>query len=866
MRTFYSEFENINGKLFKLEITSDEATGDDVYLKLSGTPCEMTTSSSSLFAPIKSRSLTISIVSKEWYFDLYEPKSRGTQVKLYEWDKTNNVAGKTWFRGLLKPNSYDQDFVYLDEIELEAVDAISTAKDYKWVNNNQYNSFIDMLIPILQCENDNGYKTGYRGYLYVPETYTKLNGENVSQLLTHLYASSNNFLDNDDEHTPWTQYEVASEICQFLGWSLVPDGDDVWLVDYRGEYHGSVTYSRYNIQTGTYVDTYTSSVNPIHITLESMASGKSKIDIDDIYNKIEISDSLYEIEDLTPDIFDDGTHISVTQERNMGVAGSQWTKTETKKFLWWVTSQSTTITGYDYQTMCRINPSSGWTHFFYKMTDGSLLPNEDGKGYYYDYGNQTYKVGEINKWCNTHGCLIQHYAYLKNEGINNLPSKLDWTDILTFFVANEWTNNNNGFDITSDTEKARLVEKPVLQYETAESINWRPASGISWITIAGDLLYQYNGVNYGDKDKGVLSIINETAKFYCTAPVDKSCEVNDKDYCGLYRPRYLRDGSENPGYGTGFSLWKMELRIGEGTEQNPYKYWYSEYDDNTDTIVEKWVSYPATFYVRYNNNPDGEQNETIPAFKWISTTNNRNFKDKVGVDAYCIPIPSPTADPNHEYGAAADIPSFGKMRLTIYTPSILPLELISLYKQLFGEVWSSASWTQIPPVIYCKDFELGYTYTDENVWWNNHDNTDNKDKVYVGYIDETFKNEFDGLTFKMNTALKDKPISRSFVSFANGGMTGNLQTLRHQNANPEWGDVDKEQEYNVIDEYLDHHSDRRVIYKRNMTGYFRPNAKFTKPGRVVDGQLEGELEGTFMIDTQSYDFRNDNNSVKYIAY
>lgn len=858
MRTFYSEFENINGKLFKLEITSDEATGDDVYLKLSGTPCEMTTSSSSLFAPIKSRSLTISIVSKEWYFDLYEPKSRGTQVKLYEWDKTNNVAGKTWFRGLLKPNSYDQDFVYLDEIELEAVDAISTAKDYKWVNNNQYNSFIDMLIPILQCENDNGYKTGYRGYLYVPETYTKLNGENVSQLLTHLYASSNNFLDNDDEHTPWTQYEVASEICQFLGWSLVPDGDDVWLVDYRGEYHGSVTYSRYNIQTGTYVDIYKSSSNPVEITLESMASGKSKIDLDAIYNKIEISDSLYEIEDLTPDIFDDGTHISVTDEKGLGVDSAKWTNTETKKFLWWVTSETTTITGYDYQTICRLNPASGWKHYYYKCSDLSPLPNDDGQGYYLPNSGSNYTTGKINKYVNTHGCLIQHYAHLKENGTNNVPSTLDWTDILTFFVANDTTPNFN----IQDCDK---FEKKVLEYETSESINWQPASGCSWITIKGALFYQYNGVTVDDNR--ILNIVNENNHYYTTAPVDKAVETaDDLVYCSIGRGKnYLPwEGSgPNPLYGLGIGCWKMSLQIGEGADA---KWWSETVNINTGVITREWVDHPATFYIRYNNNPDGNENqaEYIPAFKWMNTVNTNSFKDKVGVDAYCIPIESqPQHGESYKYGIP---PTFGKLILSIYTPSIMPNECMQLFKRQYNDYYASVNWKSIPPVIYCKDFELGYTYTDENVWWNNHDSTDNKDKVYVGYIDETFKNEFDGLTFKLNTALKDKPISRSFVSFANGGMTGNLQTLRHQNANPEWGDVDKEQEYNVIDEYLDHHSDRRVIYKRNMTGYFRPNAKFTKPGRVVDGQLEGELEGTFMIDTQSYDFRNDNNSVKYIAY
>ena len=96
-----------------------------------------------------------------------------------------------------------------------------------------------------------------------------------------------------------------------------------------------------------------------------MAGGESKIDIDDIYNKIEISDNLYEIEDICTDIFDDANHISVMDEIGGSVDGSQWVKTETKYFLWWVTSQTQDITGYDYQTICRLNSDSGWRHRYF---------------------------------------------------------------------------------------------------------------------------------------------------------------------------------------------------------------------------------------------------------------------------------------------------------------------------------------------------------------------------------------------------------------------------------------------------------------------------------------------------------------------
>lgn len=812
--TFYSSFSDVNGKRYDIEITS-ATLGDDVDLVMGASPVTISTSSDRLFAPIKSRSATLNIVTKKWYLDLYEPSSRGTSVKIYEYDSTQpNNVGKVIFRGYLTPCSYDQEWTYLDTIALEAVDAVSTTKDYKWQNNGQYNSFFDILIGILKS-------AGYRGCMYAPRAFSKINNQSVTKdVLDALYTSSTNFLDDNAERTPWTEYEVLEEVIKFLGWSLVPDGDDVWLVDYRAENAGTVTYSVYDIQTGLEQTAVSSSANPTEITLSNTAPGTTQISIDDIYNKIEISDNLYNIEDISQDIFDDGIHISITDEKGLGADGSKWTNTETKTFLWWTTSQTTTITGYDYQTICRLNPSSGWTHHYYKHTDLTELPNENGQGYYYPESDSVYTVGKINKYCNTHGCLVQHYAHRKNEGKNNLPASIDWTDILTFFVANDTTPNFNALNCD-------MFEKPVLEYNIGESINWKPATGTSWITIKGDLFYQYNGAKYGEKGKATLNIVNTDKHFYTTAPVDKAVDISDQKYCSLVRKNTSED------YGKGFEMWKMKLQIGD-------KYWNGNV----------WTTTPSTFYVRYNNNPDGTNDEYIPAFEWMSTVNNKNFKDKVGVDAYCIPI------------AATDssAPAFGVMKLTLYTPALIPNDLLPLFKSIYKDSYVDCSWINLPPCIFCKDFEVGYVYTDTNVWWNNHEDNNDNDKVYIGYIDDNYVNDFDAIEFKINTALQDKPISRSFVTTSGGY----LATMKHKQ-----GNESKAQEYNVIDEYLDHHSERRVIFEHNMHEYFKPNEKFSKT-QYYDADLgqmaDTDFDGTLMIDTQSWDIRDNNNRIKFIEF
>lgn len=797
----YSEFSSENGHKYYLEINAIGVDKEDKDVDLGGTPVILTTDSSKIFDPIKSRSLSIQLVSYEWYFDLYSIGARDVSVKLY--DDTD----KTVFRGWLTPAAYSQNFNYLDTIELEAADAISTTKYFDYQVGNGYIDFQSVILSILKS-------AGYQGDLYIPKTYDLINGKTFQDtVLSNLKVSSSNFIDDDEEKSPWKEYDVLYEIAQFMGWSFVPTGDDVWLIDYKKEVEGKVTYEKYSIISGQKTGEYVSDSKDIEIKTEDMAGGESKIDIDDIYNKIEISDNLYEIEDICTDIFDDDNHISIMDEIGADVNGSQWVKTETKKFLWWVTNKTEEITGYDYQTICRLNSNSGWEHRYYQKSDLIELPNKDGKGYYNPDSNSDYKNGAINKYVNTVGCLIQHYAHRKNEGKNNLPNRLDWTDIMTFFITDDTTNNSKNFSLFSISQ----FELPVLEYTNSEVINYTPTSGTNWLYIKGDLFYQYQGAKYGEKGKKVLNIVNTKNLYYTTAPVDKAVDIDESKYCSLtWDYKHYKDDR----YGTGFSTWKMKLQIGD-------KYW-----DGDNWTTDK----NATFYIKYNNNPSDKADEYFPAFTWMKCVDNTDYKDKVGQDAYCIPI--------HD----TDVVN-GQLKLTIYVPRLLPVEMEDRFKAWFRDSYLDMSWMNFPPVIFCKNFELGMVYTDGSKWWSNHEVDKNKkDKVYTGYINDNSVNEFDGLTFKINTSVEDRPISRSYVILSDGKY---LKTLRHE------GSDSKTQEYNIVDLYLDHYSDRKVIYTRAMEGYFTPDKTFYKTS------LGGKA---MVIDSQEYDIRSDNNTVKFIEF
>lgn len=865
---FYSDFSDVNGKRYEVEITT-EAAGVDVHLTMSGKPCVIKSSSNKLFDPIKSRSCTLKFRSLDWYFELYEPTSRGTAVKVYEYDESSQShVGKVIFKGFLTPCAYNQTFTYSDEISLNAVDGISTSKDYKWIDNNQYNSFYDILIQIITpCQ--------YRGTIYVPFVYNKVNTKSIStDILKSLYVSSRNFIDDDQERTPWKEYEVLEEMMQFLGWTLVPNGEDVWLIDYKAEANGSVTYFKYTwdelqqtfVSDGTY--TSTSALKNIN---QYSAAGTSNVSIDDIYNKISISDNLYKIEEISPDIFDDNNHISINQEKEFEFNTTQWKRTDRSGWWFWY-KETQVVTGTDFQTICRIKPGVGWTHTYWEHANifnenVEPIDNTNGQGYYTPNGTFRFRDPEnapINTYCNTHGCLIQHYGYVP-ETLNNLPTSLDWSDYLTFFVCND-TTPQVSFKQILDTHggkgSLKCLERPVLTYEIDETIFYKPASGTSWITIKGDLFYQNNKGRFGDKDKDVFEVINYDKGYYVTAPCDKAIDISDKDkkYFNVFRT--AKDFPDY--YFSGFPCWKMCVQIGD-------KFWTEHWDTTTHSFVGQWVTKEnendedPSFYIHYNNHPTENGEEYLPAFEWISPINNNDFKDRAGVDGYAIPI---AADDDNA-------PSEGKMKITIFTPAVMPdgISLLTYLKYAVDDALSQnalLNWffnfdndfdkESIPWVVFAKDFEIGYVYTDTNKWWNSHDSTNNADKVYVGYINEQFKKDFSDLQFRINTVLDDKPISRSFVVVKNQTLNLDtyLTTLKHQD-----NEAEKAQEYNVIDMYLDHHSERKSIYEKNVHGLFDPNEKFNVKWTNRD---ETMIEGTFLIDSQSYDVAADNNRINIIAF
>ena len=798
MPIFRAEFKNVHNEDYRVEFRLGTNTLI-TPITLGASPCIIEQKSEGLFSPIKSRSATFEIVSKDYIFELYTPESRGVSAKVY--DSDNNVI----FNGYVVPNVYDQTYTYLDTISIECVDAVSTLKDFRYLLKES----TPIYRPAIEYIYDFVKECGYTGNIYFAKSY------DIDE--TEITFSEANFFYDDEEHQSWTKYDILNEILQFLGVTLTISGNDIYIIDYR--ISDSTSFNVYSLTAADnvkYTPTTTSvSVNEV---ISAYAGGTSTLSLDNVFNKIEISDNLFEINEISPDIFEEDLHDSITESRQLGVNGAQWQRQTVKKHWLRADEVSTETEGYQYKIFCKMKEDTNWTHRYYRHSTGIELDD------FYDQGsNSRYTTDRSNKYINTQCCVIQHYAYRPNTGSHGLPTSLDWKQYLTFFVVDDTTLIPNiGF--------YDRLERPVLEYDVYENIMYKPSTGTSWITLKGDIYYQYDGAKYGEKDKTTLRIVGDGV--YQNSPVDEATDITEQRYCTFGRTK------ENSAYLTGFKTWRMKLQIGDkcwdGTR------WRSPIITSLGTEEDIY------FYLSYNNSPGDGEPEFFSAFKWMSPIPNTDYTDKVGENAYCIPISAD--DP--------DAPTSGHLKLSIYTPRILPVELETMFIQYIGNVLD-VSWNQIAPVIFVKDFDLGYVYTDTKVWYSQKKNGNSGDVVYTNLISDSYTNEFNDLEFKINTQQKDKPISRSYACLLDGGY---LKTRKHED-----GDESKDQEKNVIDLYYYHYNTPKVRYGCNIHSF--PNGYNRYTFKNSDPINETVSAGTvFRLDSYTYDLLYDNARLELVQY
>lgn len=323
MSKYTAEFKNINNVSYLIEIETEKGNKTGTFL-LSGDPLNssMDSDGKTMYAPIKCSGMTISILTKDTPFDLYSGSTLGTKVKV---SSDNKVV---WI-GYLTPCAYSQGFDNeLEEIQLECVDGISTLKEIPYSTPKlEIKSFLNIIFNCLKkC---NCYK-----YIYINDN-VQFTANGTESVMEKIRITEQNFHDKKDsdlqpdEDVAMTCYDVLFEIMQWMGYTLIADGDSVYILDYDAIIKGRTKYFRYDI-SGSSIGSATqvNLSNSYHIKEGSYAQNGSKIDLTETFNKLTVEDDFNEIDSVLDGLDNAKNLTNITDKYDTTL--KNWVKTDSR--------------------------------------------------------------------------------------------------------------------------------------------------------------------------------------------------------------------------------------------------------------------------------------------------------------------------------------------------------------------------------------------------------------------------------------------------------------------------------------------------------------------------------------------------------
>lgn len=297
---YVGSFTSINNKDYKVEFIVNKS-GADKEITLSQSPFVATISSEEdkhLYSPLKCGGATVGIITESYIPDLYNGQAKGVKVSL-----TNETDNKLEWVGYVTPTVYSQGFEYfIEPLEIECVDGIAVLKNVKYqsdvdADGNPIRDFKTFSQLIAFCLNQaECYKN-----LYITDNVQMTSQTASESVIERFRLSESNLFDKKDdvnepdEDVAWSCYEVLFEICQFLGYTLITDGEDVIILDYDAIRKGNNSYFKYTLGGNDLK-------NPTKVTLnynyfidgEAYSKGGTNIEMSAVYNKVTVVDEFYE--------------------------------------------------------------------------------------------------------------------------------------------------------------------------------------------------------------------------------------------------------------------------------------------------------------------------------------------------------------------------------------------------------------------------------------------------------------------------------------------------------------------------------------------------------------------------------------------
>lgn len=793
-------------------ITNNDVSQEKEIFFADESPVMISQSSDGIFSPIKSRSCTIKLVTKDELFDIYSGSSHGTSVAV-----NNLTNSECLFYGYVTPCQYNQPYLYNNEIEIEAVDAISTLQDFKYSYLNGKESSVaimDIIKKLMEI-------AGYSGKIYMQYNGNKLK---VLQIPTQFeYINDDIFFEDDGEASDC--YAVLEEICNFYGISCVPYGNDVFFVDYQ-----VIAYVEDDNLLYTDLKSLVNSTFYItdSITKEDYAGDDQNLEMDEVYNKINIKADVAEVkdDDLGVNPEDDAkssTYYDTRIDAGERSDGKKWAIAS--RYFEYIQGTYANDNSDNWQTPINCNIIADSVGYKLAGRFDKTYPSISLARMAFPYGNGAGTFNTIVGQC----CLpTQQFGY---ESTKEMPYSAKWNNMLSFFTQGYWLHKyykeDNVGALSEDLQhqwetfiyEQRLGGyKPVLIYNSPKYVNYSPAESdkTSYLCFTGNLLYQRE-CNYDKVHYNVWTINEDTN--YCdginTPLTEFGCSGTDNAYS-------RRKGDAD--YNKGWNMLKLKLSIGN-------KYWNGS----------QWTTTESTCFIPYHKDNVVTDDECLIWTGWNKPVTNHNYTYKVNKDAFVIPI-------NKENNLQ------GYLHLEVYMPKI------PWNNQLYRENnYLRINYNNIPPVIFMKDFGLTLCSTDNSEKWYDvfEDDEEDDDIIYSNPIDSNNVTDMDDLELKINTYNSQKPIAKSYIiepSIVDGKVVED--SFKYHTA----GFYDnlignyKRQEMNLVDKYYNHYSEPKKIYNCVVHGY-------RAPYKCVQCTA---ISGKYIVDEQSYDLKADVNELKLV--
>lgn len=807
------KFTSIDDVQYTVELITNNSATPEKTVKLGANPFTVQMKSSNMvYTPVKSTGATIQLYTNEIDLGIYSGKAKYTKVTL---KKGTDIL---WI-GYLTPCKYDMPFDNdYDYIDLEAVDGLSVLKYaiYDETKDNiAFNTLLHKILKLAGC---------YR-YMYISDN-VQLTANGTSSIINSLFINNRNFFDKkdddntSDEDVAWNCLTVLEEVCKFLGYVCIAEGEDVYIIDYDAIKRGRNTYYRYDLRDSTAGNGTRVTLSYTHnITFSDMASTGNSYSLDKVYNKVTVKADYYEMSSATSDLYKSAKNITKSSDP-------------------------------DVENTNKINSAAIYGEIVGSASGGYMecfigAHQHDG----FQFGNWIFAPDKILKYSGNFVKYMKNddytlYQYSKDKNPETYPTEINYSDIKEKYGAYLCEFSHTPLDVNYNDVKTFMDKwKAASTKKEARDMfdNWLKDKGMTNVSLHKCIML----LNPDTKSDGSGHITrdNVTKYPYLKTKLGITAAMNGENTYFLIKGSY----NFHTYSGCNFPLNNDEF-VWVEYDGRPEQDFFCNYEKEETHLVaklkwgnyswngESWVYGDKTFEIKYfdvtGNNSETKIGNT--AGTDIPYLNDVTWR--IGINEKGLLIPTP------------DVTVTGEPEFTLYAP-VSPQYWWRRHKTWFrktkyykeGNYWNHN-------VVFLRDFNIKMIITDPAASDDKNDN-----QIYSNVIDVDNVSKMSDIKMKINT-FNGKKLSYSIVMTNGDEKVDTTYNIALKSSEAAEGLTACKQEEHLIFKLVNQYSTPANIIDLNVDCDIKCYGKYTDP----------VISGDFILNSYSIDYRNNIKKIKLI--